>query len=270
MTPVRQIWILAEGYDDRAFWSGWLTHLGATDARDVDKARWRALGLHERDRQGGGEAGTKGMFTFIFETHALLFKVVPVQEQQLDADALAATLADKLSLRQTAQTPYRAFIINQDDDTTASAPAARTPDAVRTRLRNRGEAFEEIPFGARLDDGTEVLQFTWRCDDADAPHLPAKQTLERLVCAAIGAVHPTRLKSLRRWLGERPEPTGADHKATAGGLWAGWSADDGWGDFYKAIWRDAAIARALLGRLAPLDAELRRLLAPPGSEPASK
>lgn len=261
MTRVRQIWVLAEGYDDRAFWSGWLAHLGGLDARDIDKASWRALGLSERDRQGGGEAGTKGMFTFIFESRALLFKVVPVQEQQsLDGEPLMVILTDKLALRQTAHTPYRAFIVNQDDDTPATAPAARTADAIRTRLRNRGEAFEEIGLGARLADGTEALQFTWRCDDAATALLPDKQTLERIVCAAIGEVYPERLKSLRHWLDVRPDPTGADHKATAGGLWAGWSADDGWSDFYKAVWRDDAIRTALLARLAPLDAELRRLI----------
>lgn len=263
MTAVEQVRVLVEGYDDRAFWSGWLGHLGAVDARTIDKKTWQTtLGLSERDRMSGGP-GCKGMFAFLLEDDALLFQIIPVQEQQLDGDPLTTLLDDLLLTRATAAIPYRAIIICQDDDTDAGAEPARVADSVRARLRNRGESFDALPQGARLTDGTAVLQFTWRCDDAPSASLPSKQTLERIVCAAIGDARPAHLASVSGWLGARPEPRGAEHKATAAALWAGWSADDGWAEFYKAIWRDAETRGALTRRLAPLEEALRALWSTP-------
>ena len=85
-----------------------------------------------------------------------------------------------------------------------------------------------------------------------SPHdeRPDKQTLERLVCTSICEAYPDRTPAVRAWLDSRPDPPeGLDHKAHAWSHMAGWFAENGCDDFFKALWRDDRVRVVLERRL---------------------
>ncbi len=79
--------------------------------------------------------------------------------------------------------------------------------------------------------------------------MPAKQTLERLVCAALCAAYPGRGATIAAWLascGPAPAESPKDH---AWSHMAGWYAEAGCDEFYQAVWRDERVVVELEARL---------------------
>jgi hypothetical protein len=158
-------------------------------------------------------------------------------------------------------------VVCLDDDGTVGEDSRHLRSDLADRLRRLGEpaVAEEGDHVLRLQDGAVVVGVTWRCAREtadDAALLPSKQTLERVVCAALHQVYPQRVQSARDWLAHRPEPTehGGDHKASAGAMWAGWHAREGWGYFFEGLWQHPEVGQALLDRVAVLrDPSLRGL-----------
>lgn len=86
-----------------------------------------------------------------------------------------------------------------------------------------------------------------RADDP-VPSIPAKQTLERLVVAAIVAAYPQRGAGVADWLAAAPRG-GDSHKHHARSYLAKWYAENGPDDFYNGLWRDPKTAPELERRL---------------------
>jgi hypothetical protein len=102
-----------------------------------------------------------------------------------------------------------------------------------------------------LQDGTRVASVLWGSPEPPSADLPPLQNLERLVCSAIRDEYPERCTAVRAWLEGRPTPPSKEplHKAMAWSHMAGWFAENGCEDFYRAIWRDARLAANLAVRL---------------------
>ncbi len=101
-----------------------------------------------------------------------------------------------------------------------------------------------------LDGGTtHVSLVRWDADDEAGAGLPNKQTLERLVCAAIVAAYPERAGAVQTWLEARPSPAEPDVKEYAWSYMAGWYAEHGCESFYSNLWADPKIATQLQTRL---------------------
>ena len=111
--------------------------------------------------------------------------------------------------------------------------------------------YEKEPHGDfRLEDGTLVTApICWSASDKGLPGLPTKQTLERLVCAAILAVYPDRGPAVHKWLDSRPAAPPAGPKEHAWSYMAGWYAEFGSDAFFREIWHDEGVATQLESRL---------------------
>jgi hypothetical protein len=75
--------------------------------------------------------------------------------------------------------------------------------------------------------GTRISLVRWETNDPDTPGVPTRQTLERLVCAAMAAAYPQRGPSVHNWLGSRPDPPRPSSKEPAWSYMAGWYAELG-------------------------------------------
>lgn len=247
--------VLVEGYDDRAFWSGYLRHVcGCVPSVAIPAVRRAALpaAAHPLLKQTGGT------YSYLTPTDAVIH-VIPYQGSQPGAEPLRALLRKRLAGRGASSDPLRGVVVCTDDDRPAGAPPRQDRAWLAQLLAAAGvtdlappTAGEEAAI--RLIDGTLVFPVHWRAAPGPDPALPAQQSLERVVCAALQAVHPARVQSAREWLARRPSPPAdaKDHKAMAGTLWAGWAANDGWARFYEALWEDGGIRQALLGTLPAL------------------
>lgn len=101
-----------------------------------------------------------------------------------------------------------------------------------------------------LDGGaTLVSTIFWSAADPVSPELPGKQTLERLVCAALCAAHPGRGATITTWLASRAPRPPESTKEHAWSHMAGWYAEAGCDEFYQAVWRDALVVAELESRL---------------------
>ena len=94
----------------------------------------------------------------------------------------------------------------------------------------------------------------WTAPDPQGPGLPCKNTLERLVCAALVAAYPQRAKPIQQWLESRAEAPDAGPKEFAWSHMAGWYADQGCEAFYRVLWSDAEVTKQLETRMAQIGA----------------
>lgn len=215
--------ILCEGYDDRAFWVGWLLRLGFKDlSLRADSSRTK------RVEDPWGRLVSRGQFGFGTPGGAFV-RLVPC-----DGGGNVAPTAAQF-FKEHATHPVGKLLINLDSDDTLGATSTSASDII-ARILASGPA------------SVEVCPIIWACQDLDAPGIPAKQTLERLVAASIAAAYPQRGPSVATWLAA--EPRGGDsHKHHALSYLAKWYAEHGADDFYKALWRDEATAEQLERRL---------------------
>lgn len=120
-----------------------------------------------------------------------------------------------------------------------------------------GETGKNIPGKSLFDQigreqaGDTLLHLVlWQCHDPHpTPGVPEKQTLERLVSAAIRAAYAGRGEAVDHWLAAEPRGESTGPKSYGFSYLAKWYADHGADDFYRAIWRDPDVARELRARL---------------------
>lgn len=234
MSAARHGAIVCEGYQDRHFWDGWLRHLGWAEDRSVVSGR----------RQG--EPG--GQYGYRHGTHTT--RVVPAGSK---AEILPAALD---FLREPWTLTH--LVLNEDPDLTPRADATQLPlprNSVQAHVEALGWVCETAPgfpiLATRPDRvAVTIHRLLWTCPDPPAPGLPAVDTLERLVCAALLAAYPDRGPAVQHFLNHRPEaPADHPHKAIAMTHMAGWYAPHGSFDFYRTLWDDPAIAVQLESRL---------------------
>lgn len=242
--------ILCEGFDDRAFWAEMLER--RFHFRDAREGRRRAVDPF-------GKPVEAGQFAFLSPAGRFV-RITPCSGRAGVFDHLAIRLARRVDH------PASRILISVDSDAAkvaeVGASVSATLDAVAERVRRADPAFKRLPGDDfSLDDGaTVVAAVVWSSDD-DSADLPRKQTLERLVCAALQGAYPARAAAVSRWLEERPLPPfprtdtederrlSIEPKEHAHSHFAGWFAEHGCDDFFRAVWRDEAIARELETRL---------------------
>lgn len=228
--------ILCEGYDDRAFWSGWLLHIGCKDLSvRPDSSRIK------RVEDPWGRVVSRGQFGFATAGGAFV-RLVPC-----DGGGNVASTAAQFFKEHTTH-PIGRLLINLDADDTVDVTSTSARDVIAGIAQAHGGDTSIGTASAYSAAGVHVCPIIWECRDSLAPGIPAKQTLERLVAAAIVAAYPQRGPSVATWLAH--EPRGGDsHKHHALSYLAKWYAEHGPDDFYKALWRDESTAAQLEQRL---------------------
>lgn len=236
--------ILCEGYHDRAFWQGWLMHLGCTDPGLPPAGSTKRRPI----RDPWKDPVTGGQFAYHSKSNRFI-RVLPCQGR---SNVLPAARL-RLSQRATKQLPW--LIINVDPDVSATGTGASLSGLRRQDVLQLVRTFDSFATmnaagNFEVDGGaTTVALIRWETNESPAPGLPDQQTLERLVCAALAAVYPPRAKAVQDWLDARANPPPPDPKEHAWSYMAGWYAGHGCEDFYTNLWRDAKLISELESRL---------------------
>jgi hypothetical protein len=227
-----EAFVLCEGYDDRSFWQGWLEdRLGFTPRKLAS----------ERGRHGA----LRDCYTYQTKAGGLIHVIAC--RGGLEVWAIA-----REKLRDRTAKPISRLVINVDVDD-------GTIGDLRASIQSLLDSLAPHASGEdwTLEDGTLVSLVPWHVPVSgsyDLPGVPAKQTLERIVCTAICRAKPEWGEDVKAWLASRRDPRGAEHKAHGWSYVAGWFADHGPGDYYAAVWRDPAIAAELEGLMEVLGA----------------
>ncbi len=227
--------ILCEGYHDRAFWKGMLRHLGCSgkghgEIRDLSGRPVKGKGIH-------------GYYT----TTDNFVRVVPCGGK----DNISVELKNRLARRATE--PIKRIVLNVDSDQNAGLTDGGTCGIGPQRFEQLVHEFDpamQVGTTNQVSLGdTQLCVIRWETDDPSAQGLPRKQTLERLVCAAVVAAYPDRAEPLQKWLKSRPAPPKSNPKEYAWSYMAGWYPDNGCENFYARVWQDENIAPQLEVRL---------------------
>lgn len=221
--------ILCEGYDDRSFWKGWLLHLGCLDPTQGGKNS--ASDAWGRPVRGRGR--------YLFRTPAGSSVIV----HPFDGRSKARRAVEEYLGGKQAPEPSR-VLLNLDCDG-ESVEDLSAEDQIRGIAQALG-AEGESPFKV----GSSILySVIWKCADAEpTPGLPTKQTLERLVAAAIRAANLDRGATVQAWLEAAP-PGYLLPKSYGHSYYAKWYSDHGEGYFFEQLWRDPAVVVQLEQRL---------------------
>ena len=233
--------ILCEGYHDRAFWQGWLMHLGC-----VDPGAPRT-GKSERSPvlDDVGIPVTRGQYGFRSRSDAFV-RLVPCHGK---ANVLPQMRA-RLKRRQKSPELTR-LVISVDPDVEVGADDATTglrKQDVLAMVQSLDPSAHEADGDVAIGE-TRVSLVRWEADDEPGAGVPSQQTLERLVSAALVAAYPARGEAVQEWLKARPEPPPATVKEYAWSHMAGWYAHSGCERFYSGLWEDASVAKQLEDRL---------------------
>jgi hypothetical protein len=229
--------VFCEGYLDRAFWKGWLKHLGCTNLFETKRP--------VMDPWSGRVTG--GEFGFLSKSGNFI-RVRPCDGKS----QVLPLVRNRLKGRETKA--VTSVIVNWDADTFDNDEAAGV--APRTTLSeivgSISPDFTKNAEGTYQIDGanpTSVYLVIWSAEDGQASGIPAKQTLERLCCAALREVHPDRAEEVQKWLAQCGDIEAADPKSFSWSHMAGWYPDRGCEGFYEALRQDEAVAAALRTRL---------------------
>ncbi len=158
------IYILCEGYDDRAFWQGFLEHLGASSLKN------------KRGPVSGKEWEGGGRYAY---TNSAQTKEIVVQPTNGRRNIRKS--ADQVTkLYASAQ-----LVLNGDDDGLASELPA-------TWLTDMAQQMAPVP-----------ATIVWRSSlSPQTPGVPERQNLERLVCGALAQAYPERVAKVSSYLGQ--------------------------------------------------------------------
>ena len=201
--------VFCEGYHDRAFWQGWLEYLRCTNLGRPAKQSGR---VDVRDpwneKVGDGEFGfcsAGGQFLRVKPCRGDFRKVKKtVAEGWLNREAETCAARQERTARRV-----RRLVLSIDSDALASESDAGDPLSLflcQWLQGFDGDAKVVADGDVSLFGGaTTVLLVRWKADDQAEAGLPEKQTLERLVCAAIVAAYPERAEPVQRWLISRPK-----------------------------------------------------------------
>jgi hypothetical protein len=213
--------VVCEGYHDRAFWDGMLQHLGCVSV----------IPVADRPRDPAAEFFKRGHYGYRSQRLALI-RIVPAGGKAKVMPAAADYLRDRQE-----QPMLTRLIVNVDDDS-EGAEVVRHQGASVLPLGLSPDDWQ--PDGKELvtlDTGTRVGVVVWQCLDSQATvGVPAKQTLERLVCAALAEVYPRRAQAVQSWLDNRPKPPADSPKAFSWSHMAGWYPEEGGEAFLKLLW----------------------------------
>jgi hypothetical protein len=181
-------YVICEGYEDRAFWKGLLLHRRCKDARMNG-----GLAVDPRDQ----EPIVGGRHAYVTPTGRWI--VVQSAEGRNNVRSAAESHVRRLDVR-----PLEQLIINVDSDADAADPENRSVDDFLDGLA-ASLGFEKKDLRRRwARKETPMLGIVWECPGTDQLTVPSKQTLERLVCAAIHRVAPDCTQSVRDWLDALP------------------------------------------------------------------
>ena len=240
--PSPEYYILCEGYHDRAFWYGWFLVNGWKSGRYSKDSR-----LKDLEHKGGYSVFSPNNLLAIIvpcEGHTEILNTFRKEYKRLNNHIRTALEMGEMP------TKYK-FILNVDDDTpgkakdeddeTETSPLSHTLhiESVRSKLRALDpDLREEDGWFYLLDGQCEVTIVRWQVKAEEASDIPQKQTLERMVCAAIRAVYAERAETVNQWLKSRPAPPKETPKEHTWSYMAGWYPEHGCEDFFKTIWRD--------------------------------
>ena len=229
--------VLCEGYHDRAFWRGALEHFGCIDRGAI------AGGGRKPVLDLSGRVVARGNFG-LYTPSGHFVRVRPCGG---DRSLVLAEL--KTLLQRLATQPIERFIVNIDDDGDVRTDNKRNsfPEAVRNATASVAAGVIEDANGDLIFGETRVSATAWWTGEAHSPALPWKQTLERMVAAALDAAYPGRGMVVGQWLAGTPGKDGS--KPHAWSHMAGWYADHGCEGFYRFVWNDPAVVTQLKTRL---------------------
>jgi hypothetical protein len=230
-----EVYILCEGYHDRAFWAGWLDRLGCKNLGRGCVDPW-------------GKSVTGGQFGF--QSHAERFVRVVAAGGKDEVRRLA-----RIRLQERATEPLKAVVASVDHDGFDNANVAEGPlnreslASLANEIDAEAERVADNHF--RIDGGSvDIAVVRWQSDGTHGESVPRQQTLERLCCSAILDAYGDRADPVRAWLASRPgEAPEAGPKAFVWSHMAGWYAEHGCDDFYQELWREPQVAEALENRL---------------------
>ncbi len=142
------------------------------------------------------------------------------------------------------------LLLNLDSDLEGgSGPDHRA--AIRQLVVSCGGQANEGSSERFLLHGIQVATVIWECpEQPTVSGVPARQTLERLIAAAICAAYPERGLAVERWLRDEPRSEKLIPKNYGYSYLAKWYAEHGADDFFSALWRDENIAQQLRELLA--------------------
>jgi hypothetical protein len=235
--------ILCEGYHDRAFWKGWLEHLGCTDPGIPPAGRTGRLPIYDPwnvEVKGGQYAYRSKSGAFV--------RIRPCNGK--------SNILHEARIRLTQRTTRALLrlVINIDSDLTASGAIAPSTGLLRANVEQFAGTFDpsaSVNADGEIDlDGgaTKISLVRWEVPDRLLAGLPDQQTLERLVSAAQAAAYPARATSVQSWLDSRPAPPGMDPKEHGWSYMAGWYAEHGCEAFYSNQWNDPQVVSELTSR----------------------
>ncbi|MHC4398051.1 MAG: hypothetical protein ACYTG0_00050 [Planctomycetota bacterium] len=242
--------ILCEGYHDRAFWAGWLEHLGCADPGKPPGKSGRAQVIDPwGDPVAGGHFGYRSKsdkFIRIFHCGG---------HKKVLREARNRLSEERDRVRQdTSHGRLARLIVAVDPDVGAIGPSPETgfrqEDLRSLAVQFDSSATPTDAGGVSLFEGATVVSLVrWEAADAPAAGIPDQQTLERLVCAAMVAAYGQRAAAVAEWLRSRPEASTAGPKEFAWSYMAGWYAEHGCEAFYRLLWQDDALVGQLKSRL---------------------
>ena len=230
--------ILCEGYHDRAFWAGWLL-----SSRCTDQSLEANGSTRRRPKDPWKSPVAPGQYAYL-APNSLFLRVQP-------CGGIGNVLpAARVRLRERITKPLSHLIINIDPDTESSSSETTglgAKDVLETVNRIAADA-TLLPSGdIDLDGGkTRVRLIRWEISPPhNPPGLPTKNTLERLVSAAITEAYPGRGEAVDNWLRARPGPPKPCPKEHAWSYLAGWYAESGCDFFYQQLWSDELVRERL-------------------------
>ncbi len=208
-----------EGFHDRSFLAGWLEARGWTNLWRPEKTPARIKNPMTQKFVG------KGNFAFQFQESTFL-EIKPAYGKVKAVENACRTL--KNSPTETAPPTQVVVVCDLDEE---------DPDACLQRLRTR--LSDSRPPSAQI----QTAAIIWHADGDFGPGVPAKQTLERLVCGALSRAYKNRGQTVQEWLvatGGNPMP-----KSYSWSHMAGWYAKHGCDDFYRLVWREELVRQEL-------------------------
>lgn len=241
--------VLCEGYHDRAFWAGWLEHLGCTDPgkRPGKKGRAPLVDPWGVPVAAGhfGYHSKSGRFVRIFHCDG---------KKNVSREARNRLKQEGERLSKGATAPRLArLILNVDADVNVEGSPVETgftQHDLRSVVKEYDPSARDSEEGdLLLFEGAVIVSLVrWEVGDGPAPGLPSQQTLEGVVCAAVVAAYPNRGPAVQTWLDSRPDAPAAGPKEFAWSHMAGWYADKACEGFYRRLWKDDAVVSELESR----------------------
>ncbi len=233
-----EYYILCEGYHDRAFWKGLLLHIGCTDPSN--EGRQSVVDPWKKSVRGG-------QYAFISPSGRFI-RLVAVGG---DRNLLHNQFRHRVDKRHIEK--LYGLIVSADADVHNDDELIRVSLPVVSQWALEIDPSRaEIESHVVLSDETPISVLTWMTNTAEnSLGVPAKQTLERMVCSAIVAAYGERGRPVEEWLASRPNPPVHDSpKAHAFSYVAGWyAASASYEGAIASIWRDQRVAKVLVQML---------------------